>query len=129
MNDFEGATIINVNLGGDNTNRAVLIGLILGAIHGSNSIPSKWKMGLHNYQSIKELIQNTVQFIRSSSAKITGLFESNNLPDLRNLVYQIPTPSKMMKGDEQLFCEACSEGFCKITRVVPLEFNPSTLFS
>lgn len=121
MNDFEGATIINVNLGGDNTNRAVLIGLILGAIHGSNSIPSKWKMGLHNYQSLNELIQNTVQFIRSSSAKITGLFESNNQPDLRNLVFQIPIPSKMMKGDEKLSCEACSEGFCPIKKVAPVE--------
>jgi len=114
LNDFERATIVNVNLGGDNTNRAVLIGVILGAIHGANSIPFKWKIGLHNYQSIKDLVQNTVQFIRSSSAKITGLFESNKLPDLRNLVFQIPTPSKMMKGNEQLFCEACKEGFCKI---------------
>jgi hypothetical protein len=117
MNDFERATIVNVNLGGDNTNRAVLIGLILGAVHGTNGIPSKWKSGLHNYQSINELIQNTVQFIRSSSAKITGLFESNNLPDLRSLVFQIPTPSKTMKGDEELFFEACNEDSC-IKKVV-----------
>jgi len=114
LDDFESATIVNINLGGDNTNRAVLIGLILGAIHGSHNIPSKWKMGLHNYQSISLLIENTVQFIRTSSAKITGLFEPNNLPDLRNLEFQIPNPTKMMKGDEQLFCEACKDGFCKI---------------
>jgi len=116
LDDFESASIVNINLGGDNTNRAVLIGLILGAIHGSNNIPSKWKMGLHNYQSITLLIENTVQFIRTSSAKITGLFESDNLPDLCNLEFEIPTPKKMMKGDEQLLCEACSEGFCKIRK-------------
>jgi hypothetical protein len=116
LDDFERATIVNINLGGDNTNRAVIIGLILGSIHGSNSIPSKWKIGLHNYQSIRQLIENTVQFIRTSSAKITGLFGSNNLPDLSKLEYPIPTPTKQMKGDEKLFCEACSEGFCKIKK-------------
>jgi len=114
LDDFESATIVNINLGGDNTNRAVLIGLILGAIHGSNNIPPNWKTGLHNYQSIKPLIEHTVLFIRSSSAKINGLFESNNQPDLCNLEFEIPTPTKIMKGDEKLFCEACSEGFCKI---------------
>jgi len=44
--DFRGALIANVEAGGDSAARGLMLGLILGAYHGSAAIPADWITGL-----------------------------------------------------------------------------------
>ena len=44
--DFETAVIENVMAGGDNAARGVALGMILGAAHGGQAIPARWRQGL-----------------------------------------------------------------------------------
>ena len=44
--DVEKALIVNTNLGGDNVHRGALLGALLGAANGMESIPERWVRGL-----------------------------------------------------------------------------------
>jgi ADP-ribosylglycohydrolase len=44
--DMEKALIINTNLGGDNAGRGAILGALMGAEHGMEKIPQRWKAGL-----------------------------------------------------------------------------------
>lgn len=45
--DFELACVENAMAGGDNCARALTLGMLLGAVHGIDAIPSAWRAGLH----------------------------------------------------------------------------------
>lgn len=45
-NDFAQATIENAMAGGDNCARALALGMLLGAAHGIEAIPTEWREGL-----------------------------------------------------------------------------------
>jgi len=111
--DFEKALIANVNLGGDNCNRSIIIGLLLGAVHRSSGIPKHWKTGLHAYKTLGQLIPTTVDFISMSSGRITGQFLPTRKPDLSNLSFSLPVLDKPAKMSI-LNCETCKEGNCNI---------------
>ena len=44
-------------VGGDNAARAVAIGMVLGAYHGVDAIPSELQQGLHAWESSLELLE------------------------------------------------------------------------
>lgn len=46
--DPEQALIVNTNLGGDNVHRGSVLGALLGAAHGTDGWPNRWKSGLAN---------------------------------------------------------------------------------
>jgi len=112
--DFENALIANVNLGGDNCNRSIIIGLLLGAVHKSSGIPKHWKTGLHAYTALGQLIPATADFISMTSGKITGRFLSNRKPDLSNLQFSLPVLSNPIQKMSILNCDSCKEGNCNI---------------
>jgi ADP-ribosylglycohydrolase len=56
-NDFGAAARANAMVGGDNAARAVAIGMVLGAYHGVDAIPSELQQGLHAWESSLELLE------------------------------------------------------------------------
>lgn len=44
--DFEAAVLANVNAGGENVHKGMLLGALLGAAHGASRIPPALKEGL-----------------------------------------------------------------------------------
>jgi ADP-ribosylglycohydrolase len=44
----------NAMVGGDNASRSVAIGMVLGAIHGVQGIPDKWRTGLNHWKHVEE---------------------------------------------------------------------------
>jgi hypothetical protein len=82
--DFRQAMITNINLGGDNCNRAVIIGFLLGCIH-SESIPDEWIKGLHNHEQLQQLITETTQHVQNSGAQLNGFFLTDGKSNLCNL--------------------------------------------
>jgi len=44
--DFEAAVLANVNSGGENVHRGMLLGALVGAAHGASRIPPALKEGL-----------------------------------------------------------------------------------
>jgi len=60
FNNYSQAVLANINLGGDNCNRAVVIGLFLGSVHHSKAIPTNWIKGLHQYQELDQLIKKNL---------------------------------------------------------------------
>jgi ADP-ribosylglycohydrolase len=45
--DFEAAMVKNVAVGGENVHRGAALGALLGAAHGADAIPSRWRSGLY----------------------------------------------------------------------------------
>jgi len=91
------------------------MGLLLGSVHRSKEIPSKWIKGLFHYKEIEQLIKDTSKFILNSSGRINGLFFADGTPDLSHLQFTLPIPSHEMKTPNLLFCETCKDdGNCKI---------------
>lgn len=48
QDDPEKALVVNTNLGGDNCHRGVVLGALLGALHGQQVWPPRWIDGLAN---------------------------------------------------------------------------------
>ena len=48
QDDPEQALVVNTNLGGDNCHRGVVLGALLGAMHGEQVWPRRWLDGLIN---------------------------------------------------------------------------------
>ena len=48
QDDPEQALVVNTNLGGDNCHRGVVLGALLGAMHGEQVWPQRWLDGLVN---------------------------------------------------------------------------------
>lgn len=44
----------NAMVGGDNASRSIAIGMVLGAVHGVQSIPDKWRTGLNHWKYVEE---------------------------------------------------------------------------
>ena len=59
-NDFESALVANTNVGGDNCHRGAVLGAILGASLGINSIPERWVSGLTAHDEINNEIEQFV---------------------------------------------------------------------
>jgi len=56
IDNFENAILANTNAGGDNCDRGVALGALLGATVGEDCIPDKFKNGLFAYEEIKREI-------------------------------------------------------------------------
>lgn len=65
---FRAALLSNVNLGGDNVNRGMLLGALLGGIIGAHSIPMDLLTGLHRYEELQSSITAFVQLLRAQAA-------------------------------------------------------------
>lgn len=55
-NDIKEALINNVYGGGDSAARGMILGGLLGAYHGENSLPVQWLMGMTNLKEIESLM-------------------------------------------------------------------------
>ena len=51
---LEKALIANANCGGDSAARGIVIGMLLGAMHGSSAIPSRWLDKLRSLNHVKK---------------------------------------------------------------------------
>lgn len=47
----------NAMVGGDNASRSIAIGMVLGAVHGVQAIPEKWRAGLNHWDHCAKLIE------------------------------------------------------------------------
>merc|ERR1719247_2513238 len=56
MDDFAAAITANAMVGGDNASRGTNIGLVLGAYHGINAIPKKFKDSLNQYKRCEKML-------------------------------------------------------------------------
>lgn len=56
MDDLEMAMKANAMVGGDNASRGVNIGVVLGAYHGVNAIPTKLKKQLNQWERCEEML-------------------------------------------------------------------------
>jgi len=66
-NDFLGAIKANAMVGGDNASRAIAIGMVLGAYHGVNAIPSNLGLGkLVEWEKCEKLI-NKLPLLNTNS--------------------------------------------------------------
>jgi ADP-ribosylglycohydrolase len=54
--DLEAALVANANCGGDSGARAVVIGLLLGAVHGEEAVPARWLAALRDAPRARDLI-------------------------------------------------------------------------
>lgn len=50
--DIEAGLLANVNSGGENVHRGMLLGAVLGAAHGASRIPPALKEGLVDYEGL-----------------------------------------------------------------------------
>ena len=66
---FEEAMIENTMGGGDNAARGMIIGLILGAVHGEDAIPLRWRQGTKALPHMEELIEAALPVSRFGSEK------------------------------------------------------------
>ena len=55
-NGLKKALQANTMVGGDNASRAIAIGMVLGAYHGVNAIPSEWKESLDDWEYCDRLL-------------------------------------------------------------------------
>jgi ADP-ribosylglycohydrolase len=62
--DFKASILANANAGGDSVHRGIILGLLAGA--ASDEIPEDLKMGLVEYESINQDIEDFVRAIKSS---------------------------------------------------------------
>lgn len=62
---IEEALVDVVNLGGDTDSVGAILGSLAGALHGANTIPDRWLVGLHN----REAIDLRAQAIHRKSAR------------------------------------------------------------
>ncbi|MDR2982580.1 MAG: ADP-ribosylglycohydrolase family protein [Puniceicoccales bacterium] len=65
-NNTEHALMMNANIGGDSCNRAGIIGMLLGAQNGCESISSELATGLTNYASLDKLGDTLWEFAKHS---------------------------------------------------------------
>ena len=56
MDDFTAAIKANAMVGGDNASRAVAIGMVLGAYHGVETIPTELRGGLNAGDKVGKLM-------------------------------------------------------------------------
>ena len=61
--------IENTMGGGDNAARGMIIGLILGAVHGEDAIPLRWRQGTKALPHMEELIEAALPVSRFGSEK------------------------------------------------------------
>jgi len=54
--DLETALVENVMAGGDSAARGMLVGMVLGAYHGTSAIPETWLTGMSAYGEIMDLL-------------------------------------------------------------------------
>jgi ADP-ribosylglycohydrolase len=50
--------IANANVGGDSAARGIVIGILLGAVHGEEAIPARWLATLRVLPRVRELLQS-----------------------------------------------------------------------
>lgn len=63
--DFAAAARANAMVGGDNAARGVAIGMVLGAYHGADAIPSKLKLGLNAWDRSEALLERLLAHARA----------------------------------------------------------------
>merc|ERR1712146_88701 len=56
LDSYEDAVKANAMVGGDNASRSVAIGLVLGAYHGVQAIPAKFKAQLNAWKKSEKLM-------------------------------------------------------------------------
>ncbi|MEW5317417.1 MAG: hypothetical protein WDW38_008714 [Sanguina aurantia] len=59
-NSLEQALIANANVGGDSAVRGIVIGMLLGAVHGADAIPARWTEGLRSGKHVASLMDQLV---------------------------------------------------------------------
>ena len=62
--DFKASVLDNANAGGDCVHRGIILGMLAGA--ASEEISNKLKMGLVEYESIHQEIEDFIQVIKSN---------------------------------------------------------------
>eukprot|EP00943_MAST-04B_sp_MAST-4B-sp1_P006562 g6562.t1 len=68
MDDFMAAITANAMVGGDNASRGTNIGLVLGAYHGINAIPTTFKNSLNQFDRCNKMLQ-TLPLMKSNGNK------------------------------------------------------------
>ncbi|MEW7007617.1 ADP-ribosylglycohydrolase family protein [Lentilitoribacter sp. EG35] len=68
--NFEKAMLLNVNAGGDNVNRGMPLGLMMGA--ASEKVPDRLKRGLSDYETLSSEISNFAEIAVSGQGVTTG---------------------------------------------------------
>lgn len=63
---FHQALIANTNLGGDNINRGIVLGTILGSLIGESNIPIHCVQNLYRYQELCSVINLFVEMVKDS---------------------------------------------------------------
>jgi len=53
--DLPRALQVNANIGGDSAARGIVIGMLLGAVHGQDAIPKQWLETLNSFEEVQEL--------------------------------------------------------------------------
>jgi ADP-ribosylglycohydrolase len=56
QNDLVEAARANAMVGGDNASRSIAVGMVLGAYHGADSLPTEMKEGLNHWAHTEELL-------------------------------------------------------------------------
>lgn len=59
-NNLEQALIANAGVGGDSAVRGIVIGMLLGAVHGADAIPTRWTEGLRSREHVVSLMDKLV---------------------------------------------------------------------
>ena len=67
--DFMAAITANAMVGGDNASRGTNIGLVLGAYHGINAIPKKFKDSLNQYKRCEKMLL-TLPLLKSNKNEL-----------------------------------------------------------
>ena len=59
--DLPKALQVNANIGGDSAARGIVIGMLLGAVHGQDAIPKKWIETLNSYEDVNRVFNKIRQ--------------------------------------------------------------------
>ena len=72
-NSLEEALIANANCGGDSGARAMVIGLLLGGLHGETALPQRWTTAHNSYKHANSLLTILEQRVEKEIDKHTEL--------------------------------------------------------
>jgi ADP-ribosylglycohydrolase len=64
------ALLANANVGGENVHRGAILGAILGALAGDDSLPSEMKDGLYDRENLQREIDEFIESILNKTPNV-----------------------------------------------------------